>query len=285
MASCQERGKQPEKQLLAADTDEETDGEDFEAVRENKTLQEDSNGEDVDDETSSSGYNSAEEERVRKELQQIPFEVLERLRETDNSAALAVTTVKATRRGDGNDTSLSKKFKRENKNRPPEMSSKRPVPRFREVFEAPKREIRDPRFESLSGKFDKQVFRKRYSFLYEEQLPEEASKLKSLIRKEKDPGAQQKLHAKLTRVQQQIAEEAKLRKKDAWESERKAKEKELVKAGKKPFYLKRSEQRKAELVRKYHELKDAGRLDKFMEKKRRRNAAKEHRLLPAERRG
>jgi len=141
MASCQERGKQPEKQLLAADTDEETDGEDFEAVRENKTLQEDSNGEDVDDETSSSGYNSAEEERVRKELQQIPFEVLERLRETDNSAALAVTTVKATRRGDGNDTSLSKKFKRENKNRPPEMSSKRPVPRFREVFEAPKRQV------------------------------------------------------------------------------------------------------------------------------------------------
>lgn len=53
--------------------------------------------------------------------------------------------------------------------------------------------------------------------------------------------------------------------------------------GFKPYYLKRNEQRKLELVEKYEELKSSGRLDKFMEKRRKKNAAKDHRYLPASR--
>lgn len=40
-------------------------------------------------------------------------------------------------------------------------------------------ESRDPRFESLSGKFSTDQFRKQYAFVYDEALPEEKRDLKS----------------------------------------------------------------------------------------------------------
>lgn len=56
-------------------------------------------------------------------------------------------------------------------------------------------------------------------------------------------------------------------------------------AGKQPFYLKKSDKRKRELVAKYEELKATGQLDKYMEKRRRKNASKDHRYLPGRRGG
>lgn len=43
------------------------------------------------------------------------------------------------------------------------------------------RESRDPRFDSLSGTLDTSRFRKRYSFLYDEQLPAEREDIKSSL--------------------------------------------------------------------------------------------------------
>jgi ribosomal RNA-processing protein 36 len=57
-----------------------------------------------------------------------------------------------------------------------------------------------------------------------------------------------------------------------------------VASGKKPYYLKKSEQRKMELLAKYQELKSGGGLERFMEKRRKRNAAKDHRYIPSQRR-
>lgn len=42
--------------------------------------------------------------------------------------------------------------------------------------------------------------------------------------------------------------------------------------------------RKRELLAKYEELKSSGRLDKFMAKRRKKNAAKDHRYVPSTRR-
>lgn len=64
-----------------------------------------------------------------------------------------------------------------------------------------------------------------------------------------------------------------------------AKEKAAVAGGKAPFYLKKAEKRRLELVAKYEELKAAGQLDKYMAKRRKKNAAKDHRYLPVGRRG
>uniref|UniRef100_A0A7S1T2J7 rRNA biogenesis protein RRP36 n=1 Tax=Tetraselmis chuii TaxID=63592 RepID=A0A7S1T2J7_9CHLO len=249
--------------------------------------------EDEEDESESgeesSGYDSEEEARIKRELEDIPFEVLERLRESgqgEGSVGAAATKGRASRKREG-DTGAEEQAsrKRANKNRPQEISSKRPVPRFREVFQASKREVRDPRFESLCGSYSQDAFRKRYKFIYDEQLPEEATRLKSLMNREKNPAKKKKLQAKMTRVQQKLVEEKSIRKKETWEREQKSKERELVKAGKKPFFQKRSDKRKAELVAKYQQLKESGQLDKFMAKKRRHNAAKDHRLIPSARRG
>ena len=64
------------------------------------------------------------------------------------------------------------------------------------------------------------------------------------------------------------------------ERNRKEEEKTLIEQGKKPFYLKKSDRKKQELVERYKELKSGGKLDKYLSKKRKRNAMKEKKKLP-----
>ncbi|KAK2632127.1 hypothetical protein EUGRSUZ_L01965 [Eucalyptus grandis] len=80
-----------------------------------------------------------------------------------------------------------KKPKRANKNRPMEASWKKPVGRFREVIQAPKKVARDPRFESLCGTLNVEGFKKRYGFLYENELPAERKELQKQLKKSNDP--------------------------------------------------------------------------------------------------
>ena len=54
-------------------------------------------------------------------------------------------------------------------------------------------------------------------------------------------------------------------------------------AGRKPFYLKHSDKKKMMLERKYEQLQKEGRLDKFLEKRRKKVASKEKRRLPRSR--
>ncbi len=63
-----------------------------------------------------------------------------------------------------------------------------------------------------------------------------------------------------------------------------AEEREKIKAGKKPFFLKASARKAVELEERFSELKREGKLNKFMTRKRKQNSNKDHRWLP-ERRG
>ena len=65
----------------------------------------------------------------------------------------------------------------------------------------------------------------------------------------------------------------------------KQKEKELISQGKKAFYLKKSDKRRLELEDRYEMLKEQGqgKLEKYMAKRRRKNAAKERRWMPESR--
>ncbi|KAI9162314.1 hypothetical protein LWI28_026035 [Acer negundo] len=95
-----------------------------------------------------------------------------------------------------------KKIGRANKNRPMEVSAKKPVSRFREVVQAPKRVVHDPRFESLCGQLDVEGFSKRYDFLFENNLPAEKEELKKQLKKTNDPnvvdGLKKRAHLGLT---------------------------------------------------------------------------------------
>ncbi|CAG8524026.1 430_t:CDS:2, partial [Dentiscutata heterogama] len=68
--------------------------------------------------------------------------------------------------------------------------------------------------------------------------------------------------------------------------ERKKKERELIAQGKSPFYIKKSEEKKLELVDKFKKFQksDSKVLERVIEKRRKKNASKEHKYIPFKRR-
>lgn len=58
-----------------------------------------------------------------------------------------------------------KKKKRSSKNHPLEISSRRQVTRFKSVVEVKKKRLVDPRFDSMSGRLNEDLFAKSYAFL------------------------------------------------------------------------------------------------------------------------
>lgn len=83
------------------------------------------------------------------------------------------------------------------------MSSKRPVGRHREVIEGAKKKLRDPRFDAIQGQ-EKDLFRNRYRFIFDEQLPAEKRELELRLKKEKNPGKKDTIKAAIQRIDQQV---------------------------------------------------------------------------------
>ncbi|OIW20654.1 hypothetical protein TanjilG_18594 [Lupinus angustifolius] len=226
----------------------------------------------IDDSSSSSSSEDEEEEEIGKELADVTFEELQKARSNGAHAFFQKP------REDQN-------LKRANKNRPMEASSKKPVAAFREVIQAPKKVVRDPRFESLCGTLDTDGFRKRYNFLFENDLPAEKEALKKDLRKYKDPERIHEIEERLSWIDKQLKSGSAKHIDAKILANHKKKEREAAKQGKRPFYIKKSEIRKQRLVEKYNHLKSSGKLESFVEKRRRRNAAKDHRYMPYRRSG
>ncbi|XP_018727816.2 ribosomal RNA processing protein 36 homolog [Eucalyptus grandis] len=220
-----------------------------------------------DDSEESELSTSEDEGEIERELADVTFEELQKAR-SDGSHSVYKKP------------NEEKKPKRANKNRPMEASWKKPVGRFREVIQAPKKVARDPRFESLCGTLNVEGFKKRYGFLYENELPAERKELQKQLKKSNDPDVIDELKSRIGWIDKQLKSETGKQTEAAILAEHKKKEREAAKQGKKPFYLKKSEIRKRRLIEKYNSLKASGKVDAFMEKKRRKNAAKEHRYVP-----
>eukprot|EP00986_Skeletonema_menzelii_P018566 scaffold26658_cov153-Skeletonema_menzelii.AAC.1 len=203
------------------------------------------------------------------------------------------------------------KNKKKSKHAPTEMSSKR-----RDYFArgrpdlnssgigvsvgANKYKPRDPRMVSLSGHLDEDVFEKRYGFLDEVQ-EKEIAKLKKRISAWKTTGkkgqrARKKLgltqgndtfendQEELTRLTQEVAERKKASLVRAAKRSVKKKIREDVASGKGVYYPKRSELRKMELEAKFEEIRKRGgdeAVDKAIAKRRKKNVAKSHKLMPS----
>ncbi|OAE22190.1 hypothetical protein AXG93_3271s1330 [Marchantia polymorpha subsp. ruderalis] len=128
-----------------------------------------------------------------------------------------------------------------------------------------------------AGMFLSPRFKTSYSFLYENELPAERERLRALIKKGK---ADEEAKRHIEWIDKQLKEEEQRKKQASKASEQKAVVKQAVKEGKKPYFPKKSELKKQELVEKYKELKSSGKLEKFMAKRRKKNAAKDHRFVP-----
>ena len=87
--------------------------------------------------------------------------------------------------------------------RPREISSKKPVSRFREVVPIEKKqdESCDPRFDDRAGKFNDDLFKKSYSFIEEMKKNEKQLILKE-TKKSRNPGRRMKLQRLLQQIVQ-----------------------------------------------------------------------------------
>ena len=174
--------------------------------------------------------------------------------------------------------------KKKHKHQPSEISSKKRPSILRDTMQLGKREIRDPRFYRLTaGDFKDDAFKRRYAFVFDEKLPEEKAELKELIKKSKSEHTKARLKSQLSRVVQQMKSEEIRRRRLSLDEKEHEKRRNAIAAGKKPYYLKKSERRKQELIAKFEELKSTGKLEQYMEKRRKKNASKDHRYLPARR--
>ena len=174
-------------------------------------------------------------------------------------------------------------FSRTSKHAPAELSSKKAVSRKREVVPTHKINHRDPRFEPLSGAIDEQKTKKNYSFLdtYRES---EISELKSEIRKTKDSEGKERLkRALLSMESRKKAQEMKEQQQEVLRKHRKE-EKEKIEQGKRPFYLKKADQKKMALVERFEGMKGK-QVEKVIERRRKKKAAKERKVMPDARRG
>ncbi|CAE7195141.1 hypothetical protein CFE70_007524 [Pyrenophora teres f. teres 0-1] len=238
------------------------------------------------DETSNSQEDKLE--ALRERLRQIKAEKLANGAQPSKKAKKSKTKTKAIQddiveeKGDDSDSDAAP-HARSSKHAPAVQSSKRMVSRKRNVVEVKKPVFRDPRFDNVSGpRPEDYVVEKRYSFL-KDYRASEIAELRNTIKKTKNEGEKEQLKKKLLSMEsQQKARENKDRLQDVTR-EHKKKEKELVKEGKKPFFLKKSEQKKIALVDRFQSMK-AKQRDKVIERRRKKVTAKERKNMPDERR-
>ncbi|KAL9102910.1 MAG: hypothetical protein Q9163_002002 [Psora crenata] len=176
----------------------------------------------------------------------------------------------------------SRDFVRASKHAPTEFSSKKAVSRKREVVPIHKQEGRDPRFDPVDGPLNEEKIRKNYTFLdtYREA---EIAELKAGLRKAKDPAAKETLKRALTSMEsRKKAQQLKEQQQEVLRQHRRE-ERAKVENGKAPFYLKQGDLKKRVLVERFKGLKGK-QVDKIIERRRKRQTAKERRGMPQGRR-
>ncbi|KFM69992.1 Ribosomal RNA processing protein 36-like protein, partial [Stegodyphus mimosarum] len=161
-------------------------------------------------------------------------------------------------------------FPRANKNRPREISSKVPVPMFRDVFQVKRKHPRDPRFDDLSGTFNRGHFEENYSFINDIKKREKEELQKELENVGDDHKRKKQILYLLQRIKNQEKAKKMEEKKEAEEKQLRDEIMEAAKAGKKPYIPKNSEIKKKKLVESFQMLKKSGKLEKYLERKRKK---------------
>ncbi|OQV14549.1 hypothetical protein BV898_11270 [Hypsibius exemplaris] len=175
---------------------------------------------------------------------------------------------------------LSLRQRKNAKNAPLEISSKKPP-----ALPAPslagikKQRYRDPRFDEKCGSLGTVSFEKNYQFVFELR-EKELQTVRQQHRRERDPERKAQLKDLLTRLENQERARTQKKKAEEKDSERKVAQTQLVASGKNPYFLKKSDKSILDMVSQFQELKKTGKLKKYMEKKRKRNAKSDSKGLP-----
>ncbi|PFH57231.1 hypothetical protein XA68_15335 [Ophiocordyceps unilateralis] len=168
------------------------------------------------------------------------------------------------------------KPKRTSKHAPTEQTSKRPVSRLREIIADPRRKPRDPRFDPLVSRGDETKAKKAYAFL-DDYRESEMKDLRAQIKKAKGDAADH-LKRQLKSLESKKLARKKKEEEEELLREHRQQEKELVAQGKKPFYLKKSEQKKQLLTKRYEGM-TSRQVDKAIERRTKKIAGREKKEL------
>ena len=189
-----------------------------------------------------------------------------------------------------------------NKNRPPCSSSRRPVSTFRVapgLQASAAASGRDPRFDPKgTAEFDEAGWRHAYDFIFERQREEAADMRRVLAdsqraskrgakkrqRAGKKPLAPEEaaaLRLELERTENRLAADKRRAQDREAQTASRREAKTAVEHGKRPFFEKRSEVRERKLLAQYEDLKQQGKLEKFLTKKRRKIDAKQTKRAPS----
>ncbi|GAB0100437.1 ribosomal RNA processing protein 36 homolog [Sergentomyia squamirostris] len=207
-----------------------------------------------------------EKKLIREELKDMPFEDLVKLKQklgakVYNATVLGIEHTSAK-------SNNKKIFKRENKNRPREMSFRKPVSTQQKKKNT--NPARDPRFDEQCGDFDRQIFKKRYSFV-EDLKAKEVKELRASLKKTDDPEEKAKIRHLIQRLENQLRESAK--EKTSTAPQETDGEPSSVQ------FTNKKQQKLKKLVNQFEELKQAGKLKKHIEKRRKKNVSRDKKLM------
>ncbi|XP_078138933.1 ribosomal RNA processing protein 36 homolog [Centroberyx gerrardi] len=252
--------------------DEEGDEEEVERDEEEDG---DSEGDEDDDDDDDDADEIQTKHNIKKELSSMSFEDVMKLQNK-----LGTKVYNEIAYGSNKTVQKDKKKKRLNKNRPMEISAKKPAPFLRQVVPVRKTVLRDPRFDDLSGEYKPEIFEKTYKFINDIKQREKEIVQKKLKRTKTNNQRKEKLQTLLKRMENQERARQSVQQQRERELAMKRQQRELAAQGLKPFFLKKSDKKKLQLAEKYSELKKSGKLENFLSKKRKRNAGKDRRRLP-----
>ncbi len=145
-----------------------------------------------------------------------------------------------------------------------------------------KRQVRDPRFEAMAGQVDTAKVNKAYSFLNDYRM-DETKQLREELKKTKDESQKERMKRQLLSMESKMKTELRKAKEQEILDKHREDEKKLVEQGKKPFYLKKAEQKKQLIMDQYSQLKGK-QLDHVIERRRKKVEGKEKKNLPYARR-
>ncbi|KAK5648485.1 hypothetical protein RI129_003377 [Pyrocoelia pectoralis] len=215
--------------------------------------------------------NDADRQSIRDKLSTMSFEDLIKLKEKIGSKEYNNFVLGSSEKS----KKATRLFKRENKNRPRERSSKIRIHPLH-VENVKKPTSRDPRFDPLCGNYDESIFKANYKFIKDIRM-KEREQLDKEFKKETDPEKKQKIKLLMQRIDNQNREYAKRDKqREIQEGERKVIN-QTFRKGQKPIFKKKSEKRLENLISKYEDLKSSNKLQKHLEKRYKKLAQKERR--------
>uniref|UniRef100_A0A915C9D0 rRNA biogenesis protein RRP36 n=1 Tax=Parascaris univalens TaxID=6257 RepID=A0A915C9D0_PARUN len=251
--------------------DDSTDGEESEEniIDDRKTEKEDEA-----DEMNSENEAVDDRESFRREIANMPMAKVKQLKERIgmklfNKAFFGEMTEHDTTKKPIAETTKNS-FIRDNPKRPREISSKHPVSKFRNVYanERIEKTRFDPRFDERCGPYDEYIHRTNYAFL-NEMRQNEKKMLEKEIQKSKreDPERAQRAKEILRRMNNR---EKSLAEKERYKEvlrEVRRENNERLRQGKKAVFLRRAELKMRVMEKKFEELKKTNTLDRYLEKK------------------